>query len=126
MNSYTTEPHSASPTTRNFDMNTPLPTTTSQLLQHQIEEKVEEVVDIVPPSPPPAPPSGLAVAMARLTDLNCQIEYQYAKHLQLTEEHELAKAKYELLKKLPIGVEALREDINAMNGKDEENEKSES
>merc|ERR1719491_1407036 len=55
------------------------------------------VVDVVPLSPPAAPPSALALAMARLTDLTAQMEFQYAKHLQLSREHEIVKTKLTVL-----------------------------
>jgi len=76
----------------------------------------EEVVNVVPPSPPASKPSGLAVELARLSDLTAQMEFQYAKHLQLTKEHEIVKAKVEVLKELPIGFDAFRADLeNLMN-----------
>ena len=86
------------------------------------EEVIEEEVDVVPPSPPPAPPSGLAVALTRLSDLTSQIEFQYAKYLQMTKKHYIIKAKIETLKDLPVGIDAIREDLDKL----EEEEKAKS
>eukprot|EP01083_Nonionella_stella_P038474 104691_1 len=76
----------------------------------------EEEVNVIPPSPPAAPPSGLAVALARLSDLTAQIEFQYAKHLQMQKEHEIIRAKIETLEKLPVGIDAVREDLEKADG----------
>ena len=86
------------------------------------DDVIEEEVDVVPPSPPPAPPSGLAVALTRLSDLTSQIEFQYAKYLQMTKEHHIIKAKIETLKDLPVGIDAIREDLDKL----EEEEKAKS
>ena len=72
----------------------------------------KEVVDVIPPSPPAAPPSALALAMARLADLNETMEFQYARHQQLTREHECIKVKIETLKELPVGMDAFKEDLD--------------
>lgn len=72
------------------------------------------VVDVVPLSPPAAPPSALALAMARLTDLTAQMEFQYAKHLQLSREHEIVKTKLTVLQGLPVGIDAFREDLQKL------------
>lgn len=42
------------------------------------------------------------------------MEFQYAKHLQLTRDHEVVKAKIETLKELPIGIDAFREDLDEL------------
>ena len=82
-------------------------------------QREDEKVDIVPPSPPASQPSGLAQALARLSDANAEMEFQYAKHLQLTKEHEIIKAKIERLKELPVGVDAFKDDLDALMKKDE-------
>merc|ERR1712238_608342 len=69
---------------------------------------------VIPPSPPPGPPSALTVAMTRLSDLTAQMEYQYTKHLQLTKKHKLIQAKISLLKRLPIGLDAIRDDLEKL------------
>lgn len=70
--------------------------------------------NLIPPSPPPGKPSGLSVAMARLSDLTAQMEYQYAKHIQLTREHEMIKAQISLLQELPQGFDAFKEDLEKL------------
>jgi hypothetical protein len=79
----------------------------------------EEEVDVVPPSPPAAAPSGLAVALARLSDLTAQMEFQYAKHLQLTRDHEIVKTKISTLKELPVGMDAFKDDLDKLMKGDE-------
>lgn len=80
----------------------------------------EVVVDVVPLSPPTAPPSALALAMARLTDLTAQMEFQYAKHLQLSREHEIIKIKLSVLQGLPVGTDAFRDDLQKLTAEKEE------
>jgi len=87
----------------------------SRCTESPTKEINEEPVDIVPPSPPPAPPSALALARARLSDLNETMEFHYARHLQITKEHEIIQAKVETLKQLPIGVEAFQDDLSGIN-----------
>jgi len=77
--------------------------------------KPQEPVHVVPPSPPPAPPSNLAIEIARLTDLTAQMEFQYAKHIQCSIEHEMIKTKIATLKELPVGIDAFREDLDMLN-----------
>jgi hypothetical protein len=50
--------------------------------------------------------------MARLADLNETMEFQYARHQQLTTEHECIKIKVETLKELPVGMDAFKEDLD--------------
>ena len=70
--------------------------------------------------PPPGEPSKLAVALASLTDLTARIEFQYARHLLMGKEHEIIKAKIETLKSLPVGIEAVREDLKQMEQEDKD------
>lgn len=63
---------------------------------------------------PVAPPSALALALARLADLNSQMEFAYAKHLLLVRKHEIAKARIRVLKDLPVGIDACRDDLDKM------------
>ncbi len=74
----------------------------------------EPEADVLPPSPPPGDPSKLAVALAGLADLTARIEFQYARHLLMGKEHRIIKAKIETLKNLPVGIEAVREDLKQM------------
>ena len=98
------------------------PDTTNNQAQHETTTFVrrdvtpppEKAVNVVPPSPPAAPPSGLALAQARLSHLTAQMEFQYAKHLQLSTEHDIIKAKISTLKDLPVGMDAFREDLEKL------------
>ena len=67
-----------------------------------------------PQSPPPGPPSGVTLALVRLSDLTSQMEFAYAKQLKLQREHEVVKAKIRVLKGLPVGIDAYREELNAL------------
>jgi hypothetical protein len=71
-------------------------------------------VHVVPPSPPPGKPSGLAMARARLADLTAQMEFQYAKHIQISKEHDIVKAKLSVLRTLPVGMDAVKEDLDKL------------
>jgi hypothetical protein len=90
-------------------------TSREHIVQAPPSPKPQEPVHVVPPSPPPAPPSNLAVEIARLTDLTAQMEFQYAKHLQCSIDHEIIKTKIATLKELPIGIDAFREDLDRLN-----------
>jgi len=64
-----------------------------------------------PPSPAAGPPSGIAIALSRLVDLQSQMEYQYTKYLLLCKEHEICKVKVDVIKNLPVGLDAIRDDL---------------
>lgn len=66
-----------------------------------------------PPTPPSpvGPPSGLMVALARLADLESQLDFALAKHSQFVRERELIEEQTKHLEHLPIGVEAFEEDL---------------
>ena len=66
-----------------------------------------------PPTPPSpvGPPSGLMVALARLADLESQLDFALAKHSQVVRERELIQEQTKHLEELPIGVEAFEEDL---------------
>jgi len=83
-------------------------------IRPQTPRSKEKVVNVVPLSPPAAPPSALALAMARLTDLAAQMEFQHAKYLQLSRDHESMKAKLSVLQDLPVGTDAFREDLERL------------
>ena len=82
-------------------------------------KKPTSPVHVVPPSPPPGKPSALALARARLEDLTAQMEFQYAKHVQISKEHDIVKAKLTVLKTLPVGIDALKEDLEKLVGETE-------
>merc|ERR1712037_1030506 len=56
-------------------------------------------------------PSDLSLEMARCSDLIAQMEFQYIKNIQLSINHEIIRSKISLLEKLPIGIDALRNDL---------------
>jgi hypothetical protein len=87
--------------------------TTTATADEAILIQAEPQVSVVtrPISPVAAPPSGLAVALSRLADLQSQMEYQYAKYLILCKEHEICKVKLHVIKTLPIGFDAFREEL---------------
>mmetsp|Transcript_5072 Transcript_5072/g.10109 ORF Transcript_5072/g.10109 Transcript_5072/m.10109 type:complete len:350 (+) Transcript_5072:590-1639(+) len=66
----------------------------------------QTVVDVIPPSPscPPSPepaaPSALAVAMARMVEMNADMEFAYAKLMMLQHEHERVEARLKVIGKL--------------------------
>jgi len=72
--------------------------------------------DVIPPSPPPEPaePSAFTVAISRMVDLESQLDFAYAKHLQLVRQTQLLKAQVETLQDLPVGREAFQDDIDAI------------
>lgn len=51
------------------------------------------------------------VAMTRLADLESQMEFAYAKHMQLVRERELLAVQTERLRDLPVGIEAFQDDL---------------
>jgi hypothetical protein len=77
------------------------------------EEKQEEGPRPVSP-PPPGKPSGATEALARLVDLEAQMEYAYAKHMQLVNRQKELQAQAKVLSDLPVGVEAFKEDLEAL------------
>jgi len=67
-------------------------------------------------SPPPEPlePSGRVLALTRLMDLEAQMEYAFAKHMQLVAGQKLFRAQYEVLEKAPVGIDAIQEDLDKL------------
>jgi hypothetical protein len=51
------------------------------------------------------------VALARLADLESQLDFALAKHSQFVRERELIEEQTKHLEHLPIGVEAFEEDL---------------
>jgi hypothetical protein len=70
----------------------------------------------VPPSPPPEPsePSGYVVALTRLFDLEAQMEFAFAKHMQLMAKQKKLRAQTEVLQNLPVGIEALTDELEKL------------
>ena len=54
------------------------------------------------------------MALARLADLEAQMEFAYAKHVMLAKRHTLLLAQYDHLESLPVGVDAFEEELKAL------------
>lgn len=93
------------------------PSTNTDIHPHPISEHTNHapiIKEKVPEPPPPtASPSNLALAMTRYSDLTATMEFQYAKYLQLTMEHEIRQVNVEVLKELPIGREAFQDELDS-------------
>lgn len=74
------------------------------------EEKTEEQKALEPP--PVGEPSGSVKALCRLVVLKEQMEYCYARHMQLVNRHELLKVQSATLQELPVGIDAIKEDLD--------------
>jgi hypothetical protein len=61
-------------------------------------------------------PSALTLALTRLVDLEAQMEYEFAKFMQLEVERQILAVKYEHMQTLPIGFDAFTEDYQNMFG----------
>jgi hypothetical protein len=70
-----------------------------------------------PKRPEPAEPSGLVTALIRLADLEAQMEYEFAKHMQILNKHKELKAQYQLLESLPVGIDAIKDDLARLENK---------
>ena len=79
-----------------------------------VEMEVEEVTPPRAPAPDPTDPTPAVVAMARWMDLEAQLEYVYAKHVQLVLEHRTQRARCDRLEQLDVGMEAFQEDLDAL------------
>jgi hypothetical protein len=64
--------------------------------------------------PPKVKPSGTMIALTRLADLEAQLEYAYAKHIQLMKKQKELNLQAKILAKLPVGVNAFKEDLEAV------------
>ena len=53
-------------------------------------------------------------AMIRLADLEAQMEYAYAKHMLLVKKRRELQQQHEVLKDLPVGIEAIQEDLDKL------------
>jgi hypothetical protein len=47
----------------------------------------------------------------RLADLEAQMEFNYAKHVQLMMKHKQLRAQYEVLENLPVGIDAIQAEL---------------
>jgi hypothetical protein len=64
------------------------------------------------PPPEPSPPSALVVALSRLVEAESQMDYAFAKHLQLIRKRKLLRAEIDRLEKLPVGADAFKDDLD--------------
>jgi hypothetical protein len=68
-------------------------------------------LDPPPIAPEPSEPSGYVLALLRLADLEAQMESSFAKHVQLQRTQKHLQAQYEVLKDLPVGLDALQDEL---------------
>jgi len=54
------------------------------------------------------------LALTRLIDLEAQMEYAFAKHMQLVVAQKVLRAQYDVLEKAPIGIDAFQEDLDKL------------
>ena len=80
------------------------------------KEPEEPKVPSRPPSPAPAEPSPKLLAETRLVALRTQMEFRHAALLKLNRELEVIRAKRAVLQKLPVGMDAFREDYDRLYG----------
>jgi hypothetical protein len=77
-----------------------------------------------PPAPEPEPPAGLptpepsaptpyVLALTRLVDLEAQMEFAFAKHMQLMTAGKRLHVQTETLRDLPVGLECFKEDLDS-------------
>jgi hypothetical protein len=71
--------------------------------------------------PPPGKPSGVVMALARLADLKAQMEYSYAKHMQLVKQQKELQLQAKVLETLPVGIEAFKEELDLVTSEAEAN-----
>jgi hypothetical protein len=72
-----------------------------------------------PLSPPPkGKPSGVMLALIRLAELEAQMEYAYVKHTLLVKRRRELQLQYRVLEGLPVGIEALQEDLKSFGSSD--------
>ena len=79
----------------------------------RVEPEEEKVPRPISP-PPPGKPSGVVLALARLADLEAQMEYAYAKHMQLVKRQKELRSQAKVLETLPVGIEAFKEELEAL------------
>jgi hypothetical protein len=68
-----------------------------------------------PLTPPPVgTPSGVMKAVTRLAELEASMEYTFAKHMLLVKKRKQLQAQHKVLEKLPVGIEAIQEDLEKL------------
>lgn len=89
------------------------PVKTAKKAQKIKEEPKEPPAPSALSPPPKVKPSGLILALSRLAELEEQLAYAYAKHVQLIKTQERLKLQTKVLEKLPVGIDAIREELDA-------------
>jgi hypothetical protein len=95
-----------------------------------------EAPDLAPSAPKPEPPAGLqapepsapspyVLALTRLADLEAQMEFAFAKHLQLMTAGKRLHVQTETLRDLPVGLECFKEDLDAFTAQHKERSETE-
>ncbi len=80
-----------------------------------VKSEPEKAKDMRPISPPPpGQPSGIVLALARLADLEAQMEYAYAKHMLLVRRQVELQLQTKILENLPVGMDAFSEELVAL------------
>eukprot|EP00977_Amphora_coffeiformis_P009051 scaffold2050_cov167-Amphora_coffeaeformis.AAC.5 len=64
-----------------------------------------------PASPPPSEPSGLVLALTRLANMEEELNFAYARHMKLMAKQKKLRASYAKLENLPVGLEAIEDDL---------------
>jgi hypothetical protein len=85
----------------------------------QNEAELTDVAAITPP-PEPGEPTASVLALTRLLDLETQMEYAFAKHMLLVKKQKLLRAQYDVLKDLPVGIDAIKDDLARHKAKHDE------
>jgi hypothetical protein len=94
----------------------------SVVLDQTVSEKsappaIEVKAEPERPPTPPVPvgePSGAMSALVRWADLEEQMEYAYAKHMQLIKRHNILEAQTAFLEDLPVGWDAFKDDFEKL------------
>ncbi|KAL7576369.1 hypothetical protein ACA910_018180 [Epithemia clementina (nom. ined.)] len=66
------------------------------------------------PPPEPSAPSSVVLALTRLADMEAEMEFAFAKHVLLKAKQRNLRAQFKLLEMLPIGIEAVQDDLDAL------------
>ena len=94
---------------------TSVPVTGTEMPPVEIKVAVEQPKPPRPLTPPPvSKPSGVVMALARLADLEAQMEYAYVKHMQLVKRQRELQLQAKVLERLPVGLEAVRDELAAI------------
>jgi len=91
----------------------PMPNQNVKFAPTKVKEEPKKVVEKPITPPPKVQPSGLILALSRLAELEEQLEYAFAKHVQLTRTQEILRIQTKVLEKLPVGIDAIREELDA-------------